>query len=77
MSRRTQTGILSRWAKRDTEPFLRGNPLRIAFDGRVKTLVETIMKRGLAHHYVGVHADLKEALQALCEAKGIEPLVVG
>jgi len=61
----------------DTEPFLRGNPLRIAFDGRVNTLIEAIMKRGLAHHYAVVHADLKDALQAVCEAKGIEPMTIG
>ncbi len=60
----------------DTEPFLRGNPLTIRFDGSVTELVATVMKRGFEHHYAVIHADVKDALIQFCEWKQIEPVVI-
>lgn len=61
----------------DTDKFIRGNPLRIKFDGDMRTLIDTIMKQGFAHHYSVVHADIKEELLAFCEFMKIEPVVAG
>ena len=61
----------------DTEPFIRGNPLNIHFDGSVPLLIDTIMKRGFEHHYAVIHADVKAELLQFCEWTGIEPVVVG
>ena len=61
----------------DTDKFIRGNPLRIKFDGSVKTLIDTVMKQGFEHHYSVVHADIREELLAFCELMDIEPIVIG
>jgi len=60
----------------DTEPFIRGNPLRIQFDGNVKTLISTIIKQGFEHHYSVVHADIKADLLLFCELMDIEVILV-
>lgn len=61
----------------DTEPFIRGNPLEIKFDGKVPELVDTIMRKGFEHHYAVIHADVKEALVQFCEWMNIEIIAVG
>ncbi|UKI30999.1 MAG: hypothetical protein L6W00_24595 [Lentisphaeria bacterium] len=61
----------------DTDPFLRGNPLTIHFDGAVPELIDTIMKKGFEHHYAVIHADVKQELLQFCEWFHIEPVVVG
>ena len=61
----------------DTEPFLRGNPLTIHFDGAVPELIDTIMKKGFEHHYAVIHADVKQELLQFCEWFHIGPVVVG
>ncbi len=60
----------------DTDKFIRGNPLRIKFDGNMKMLIETIMKRGFEHHYSVIHADIKAELLAFCELMSIESIVI-
>jgi len=61
----------------DTDAFVRGNPLRIKFDGSMRTLIGTIMAEGFGHHYSVVHADIKDALADFCALKGIKPIIVG
>ncbi len=61
----------------DTEPFLRGNPLTVRFDGRVPELIGTIIKQGFEHHYAVIHADVKAELIQFCEWLGIETVVIG
>ena len=61
----------------DTENFLRGNPLRIRFDGKVKSVIDTVMDRGFEHHYAVIHADVAEELGIFCKWLGIEPVFVG
>ena len=56
----------------DTEPFIRGNPLRIRFDGAVKNLVGAIMDKGFEHHYAVIHADVAEPLRHFARWQGIE-----
>lgn len=60
----------------DTDKFIRGNPLRIKFDGSVKTLIDTIMKDGFEHHYSVVHADIKNELLAFCELMNIKAICI-
>ncbi len=60
----------------DTEQIIRGNPLRVRFDGKVEALIGTIMKKGFEHHYSMVHADIKKELVAFCEWLNIETVVV-
>ena len=60
----------------DTEPFIRGNPLEIRFDGKVPELVDTIMRKGFEHHYAVIHADVKDALVQFCEWMNIEVVAV-
>ena len=59
-----------------TEQIIRGNPLRVRFDGKVETLINTIMKKGFEHHYSVVHADIKNELIAFCEWLNIEAVVI-
>ena len=59
----------------DTEPFLRGNPLRIAFDGKVGNLISTIMERGFEHHYAVVHGNVAAEMLLFCRWMGIEPVM--
>jgi len=61
----------------DTEDFLRGNPLRIRFDAKVKQVIDTVMDRGFEHHYAVIHADVAEALKIFCKWFGIEAVFVG
>lgn len=61
----------------DTDPFIRGNPLTIRFDGQVPELIDTVMRRGFEHHYAVIHADVKAALIQFCEWLGIETVVAG
>lgn len=60
----------------DTDQFIRGNPLRIKFDGDMKTLIDTIMKEGFEHHYSVIHADLRDELLEFCELYHINPIVI-
>ena len=59
----------------DTEPFIRGNPLRIRFDVPVGKLVDTIMMKGFEHHYTVIHADIKDELLQFCAWMEIEPVM--
>lgn len=59
----------------DTEPFIRGNPLRIHFDMPVSKLIDTIMMKGFEHHYTVIHADVKQELLQFCSWMGIEPVL--
>ena len=61
----------------DTEPYLRGNPLRIRFDDPVPALIDTIMKKGFEHHYAVIHADVKQELLQFCEWMNMEPVTAG
>lgn len=61
----------------DPEDFLRGNPLRIRFDGKVKQVIDTVMDRGFEHHYAVIRADVAEGLKIFCKWFGIEPVFVG
>ncbi len=61
----------------DTEDFLRGNPLRIRFDAKVKQLIDTVMDRGFEHHYAVIHADVVDGARIFCKWLGIEPVFVG
>ena len=61
----------------DTENFLRGNPLRIRFDAKVKAVIDTVMDRGFEHHYAVIHADVAEELKLFCRWLRIEPVFVG
>lgn len=60
----------------DTEPFIRGNPLNVKFDGAVEKLVGTIMTEGFKHHYAIVHADVEQELTELCRWLGITPVCI-
>ena len=60
----------------DTDKFIRGNPLKIKFDGDVKKLIDIIVKKGFEHHYSVVHADIKNELVAFCEFMNIEVIVI-
>ena len=61
----------------DTEDFLRGNPLRIRFDGKGKSVIDTVMDRGFEHHDAVIHADVVEGLKIFCKWLGIEAVFVG
>ncbi len=58
----------------DTEPFIRGNPLRIRFDMPVGRLIDTIMMKGFEHHYTVIHADVQAELLQFCAWMDIEPV---
>jgi L-fucose isomerase-like protein len=60
----------------DTEPFIRGNPLNVRFDGDMRELVDTVMRKGFEHHYCAVHADIKKELLSFCETKNIESVII-
>jgi len=60
----------------DTGQIVRGNPLRVRLDGKVETLINTVMKQGFEHHYSVVHADIKNELVAFCEWLDIETVVI-
>ncbi len=60
----------------DTEPFIRGNPLRVRFDVPVDKLIDTIMMKGFEHHYTVIHADLKQELLQFCDWMKIETVMV-
>jgi hypothetical protein len=38
--------------------------------------LQTILEHGIAHHVIAVHGDCFERLQMVCDAMGIEKLVV-
>jgi len=59
----------------DTEPFIRGNPLRIRFDVPVGKLIDTVMMNGFEHHYTVIHADIKDELLQFCAWMEIEPVM--
>jgi len=68
--------LIASGAALDTGQIIRGNPLRVRFDGKVEALINTIMKKGFEHHYAVVHADIKNELIAFCEWLNIEAVVI-
>ena len=68
--------LIAKGTALDTEPFIRGNPLNVKFDGSVETLVGTIMTEGFKHHYSIIHADVASELVELCRWLDITPVLV-
>ena len=68
--------LIAKGTALDTEPFIRGNPLNVKFDGAVEKLVDTIMTEGFKHHYSIIHADVETELIELCRWLNITPVVV-
>jgi len=68
--------LIAKGTALDTEPFIRGNPLNVKFDGSVEKLIGTIMCEGFKHHYSIIHADVEQELVELCRWLGITPVVV-
>jgi len=68
--------LIAKGTALDTEPFIRGNPLNVKFDGSVEKLVGTIMTEGFKHHYSIIHADIESELIELCRWLNITPVVV-
>ncbi len=68
--------LIAKGTALDTEPFIRGNPLNVKFDGSVEKLVDTIMTEGFKHHYSIIHADVEAELIELCRWLDITPVVV-
>ena len=68
--------LIAKGTALDTEPFIRGNPLNVKFDGAVEKLVDTIMTEGFKHHYSIIHADVESELIELCRWLDITPVVV-
>ena len=68
--------LIAKGTALDTEPFIRGNPLNVKFDGSVEKLVGTIMTEGFKHHYSIIHADIESELVELCRWLNITPVVV-
>jgi len=68
--------LIAKGTALDTEPFIRGNPLNVKFDGSVEKLVGTIMCEGFKHHYSIIHADVEQELVELCRWLGITPVLV-
>ncbi|HNX34560.1 MAG TPA: L-fucose/L-arabinose isomerase family protein [Kiritimatiellia bacterium] len=68
--------LIAKGTALDTEPFIRGNPLNVKFDGAVEKLVGTIMTEGFKHHYSIIHADVEVELIELCRWLDITPVVV-
>jgi L-fucose isomerase-like protein len=56
----------------DTQQIIKGNPLNVKFDCKVKDLVETIINNGFGHHYVVVHNNNYNDLIELCKWLDIE-----
>jgi L-fucose isomerase-like protein len=68
--------LIAKGTALDTEPFIRGNPLNVKFDGSVEKLVDTIMTGGFKHHYSIIHADIESELVELCRWLNITPVLV-
>ncbi len=68
--------LIAKGTALDTEPFIRGNPLNIKFDGSVEKLIDTIMTEGFKHHYSIIHADIESELVELCRWLDITPVLV-
>ena len=68
--------LIAKGTALDTEPFIRGNPLNVRFEGSVEKLVGTIMTEGFKHHYSIIHADIESELVELCRWLNITPVVV-
>lgn len=68
--------LIAKGTALDTEPFVRGNPLDVRFDGSVEKLVSTIMDGGFKHHYSLVHADIGAELIELCRWLNITPVTI-
>ncbi len=68
--------LIAPGAALETEPFLRGNPLRIRFAGNMEKLIQTILQQGFEHHYAVIHADLQAELLDFCNWLDLEPVVV-
>jgi len=68
--------LIAKGTALDTEPFIRGNPLNVKFEGSVEKLVGTIMTGGFKHHYSIIHADIESELIELCRWLGIAPVLV-
>lgn len=75
----TETGyrmLIAAGTALDTDKFIRGNPLRIKFDGCVKKLIDTIIKEGFEHHYSVIYADIMDELLGFCEQMNIKPIII-
>jgi L-fucose isomerase-like protein len=68
--------LIAKGTALDTEPFIRGNPLNVKFDGSVEKLVGTIVTEGFKHHYSIIHADIESELVELCRWLNITPVLV-
>ena len=68
--------LIAKGTALDTEPFIRGNPLNVKFDGAVEKLVGTVMTEGFKHHYAIIHADVESELVEVCRWLDIAPVVV-
>jgi len=55
---------------------LLGNPFAIRFHSPVRRLLDTIIREGMEHHYVLVHAEVRSELRQLAKWIGVEVLDV-
>jgi L-fucose isomerase-like protein len=60
----------------DTDLFVRGNPLKVKFDGGCKKLKETVFNNGFEHHFSMSYGDISSELLEFCRVMDIEPIVV-
>ena len=60
----------------DTDLFVRGNPLKVKFDGGCKKLKETVFNNGFEHHFSMAYGDISSDLLDFCRVMDIEPIVV-
>ena len=56
----------------ETEMVLRGNPVNVKVDNKVRDVLETISLEGFEHHYAVVHAEITKELTELCDRLNIE-----
>jgi L-fucose isomerase-like protein len=58
------------------ENLIGGNGMRVKMNGKVKTILERMVREGIEHHQLVVHAEIKKELVELCGFLGIEPLLI-
>ncbi len=58
------------------ENIIGGNGMRVKMDGKVREILEKMVKAGIEHHQLLVHDDIREELIELSRCLGIETIII-
>ncbi|MDD5727871.1 MAG: hypothetical protein PHV59_04820 [Victivallales bacterium] len=58
------------------ENIIGGNGMRVIMAGKVSTILGKMVKEGIEHHQLLVHADIKAELTELCRCLGLETITI-